>query len=160
MCVVLLAAIKINLFNHISHIYIVCRGFEIAVVGEACAALTINYNVLSKAVSRHNPSRSSSQQHRPRAPHASAATSSWSSCEHDSARLHGEAKLPYASAVQTPLRCEMEVQANAHLGALGSAGLSWRHVAEGDKCASLCGGVVVVLVGGIDTMFDYGWEWV
>ena len=54
----------------------------------------------------------------------------------------------------------MEVQTNAHLGALGSAGLSWRHVAEGDKCASLCGGVVVVLVGGIDTMFDYGWEWV
>ena len=71
-----------------------------------------------------------------------------------------EAKLPYASAAQTPLRWEMEVQTNAHLGALGSAGLSWRHVAEGDKCASLCGGVVVVLVGGIGTMFDYGWEWV
>ena len=80
--------------------------------------------------------------------------------EHDCARLHGEAKLSYASAAQTPLRWEMEVQKNAHLGAPGSAGLSRRTVAERlvDKCASLCGGVVLVLVSGIDTMFDYGWE--
>ena len=37
--------------------------------------------------------------------------------EHDGARLHGEAKLSYASAAQTPLRWEMEVHTNAHLGA-------------------------------------------
>ena len=36
----------------------------------------------------------------------------------------------------------------------------WRHRGGGGQTCERGGGVVVVLVSGIDTMFDYGWEWV
>ena len=39
--------------------------------------------------------------------------------EHDSARLHGEAKLPYACAAQTRLAWEMEVLTSGDMAHLG-----------------------------------------